>query len=60
MCQRALTRVAFGKPVAEQGVTRERIAEARIMIDQARLLTLQRRLDDGHRRQQGRARRRSP
>ncbi len=40
MCKRALTRVAFGKPVAEQGVTRERIAEARIMIDPARLLTL--------------------
>ena len=30
----------FHKPVAEQGVTRERIAEARILIDQARLLTL--------------------
>ncbi len=40
MCKRALARVAFHKPVAEQGVTRERIAEARIMIDQARLLTL--------------------
>ena len=40
MCRRALSRVAFHKPVAEQGVTRERIAEARIMIDQARLLTL--------------------
>jgi acyl-CoA dehydrogenase len=40
MCRRALARVAFHKPVAEQGVTRERIAEARIMIDQARLLTL--------------------
>ena len=40
MCKRALQRVAFHKPVAEQGVTRERIAEARIMIDQARLLTL--------------------
>jgi len=40
MCQRALKRVAFHRPVAEQGVTRERIAEARIMIDQARLLTL--------------------
>jgi acyl-CoA dehydrogenase len=40
MCRRALQRVAFHKPVAEQGVTRERIAEARIMIDQARLLTL--------------------
>ena len=40
MCRRALARVAFHKPVAEQGVTRERIAEARILIDQARLLTL--------------------
>lgn len=40
MCERSLTRVAFGKPVAQQGVTVERIAEARIMIEQARLLTL--------------------
>jgi acyl-CoA dehydrogenase len=40
MCRRALKRVAFHKPIADQGVTRERIAEARIMIDQARLLTL--------------------
>jgi acyl-CoA dehydrogenase len=40
MCQRTLSRVAFGKPVAEQTVTQERIAEARIMIEQARLLTL--------------------
>jgi acyl-CoA dehydrogenase len=40
MCKRAISRVAFGKPVAEQGVTRERIAEARMLIDQARLLTL--------------------
>ena len=40
MCRRALKRVAFHKPIAEQGVTRERIADARIMIDQARLLTL--------------------
>nr|MCU0869213.1 acyl-CoA dehydrogenase family protein [Burkholderiales bacterium] len=40
MCQRTLSRVAFGKPVAEQTVTQERIAEARIMIDTARLLTL--------------------
>jgi acyl-CoA dehydrogenase len=37
---RALQRVAFGKTVADQGVTRERIANARIMIDQCRLLTL--------------------
>ena len=40
MCERAKTRVAFGKPLAEQTVTLERIAEARIMIDQSRLLTL--------------------
>src|SRR4029077_6251351 len=40
MCKRAAARVAFGGPIADQGVTRERIAEARIMIDSARLLTL--------------------
>ena len=40
MCERALQRVAFGRPIAEQGVTRERIAEARCKIEQARLLTL--------------------
>jgi acyl-CoA dehydrogenase len=40
MCRRALKRIAFHRPIAEQGVTRERIAEARILIDQARLLTL--------------------
>lgn len=40
MCQRSLQRVAFGKPIAAQGVTQERIAEARCMIEQARLLTL--------------------
>ncbi|GGE06102.1 acyl-CoA dehydrogenase [Gemmobacter megaterium] len=40
MCDRALQRVAFGKKVADQGVTRERIANARILIDQCRLLTL--------------------
>jgi acyl-CoA dehydrogenase len=40
MCKRTLTRVAFGKPVAEQTVTLERIAEARILIDQARFLVL--------------------
>src|SRR5437879_784448 len=40
MCRRAKSRVAFGKPVAERTVTLERIAEARIMIEQARLLTL--------------------
>ncbi len=40
MCRRTLERVAFGKKVAEQGVTIERIAESRIMLEQARLLTL--------------------
>ncbi|HXN15471.1 MAG TPA: acyl-CoA dehydrogenase family protein, partial [Usitatibacter sp.] len=40
MCRRVKSRVAFGKPIAEQGVTLERIAEARILIDEARLLTL--------------------
>jgi acyl-CoA dehydrogenase len=40
MCRRALSRTAFGRPVAAQTVTLERIAEARILIDQARLLTL--------------------
>jgi acyl-CoA dehydrogenase len=40
MCKRVKGRVTFGKPVAEQTVTLERIADARIMIDQARLLTL--------------------
>ena len=40
MCRRTLSRVAFGKKVAEQGVTLERVAESRILIEQARLLTL--------------------
>jgi acyl-CoA dehydrogenase len=40
MCRRATERVAFGRPVADQGVTRERIAEARIMIDSARFMVL--------------------
>ena len=40
MCRRALGRVAFGRPIAEQGVWRERIADARMKIDQARLLVL--------------------
>src|SRR4029453_18093189 len=40
MCRRAASRVAFGRAVADQGVTRERIAEARIMIDHARPLVL--------------------
>jgi len=40
MCARVQSRVAFGKPLAEQTVTLERIAEARIAIEQARLLVL--------------------
>ncbi|MCG3784458.1 acyl-CoA dehydrogenase family protein [Delftia acidovorans] len=40
MCKRASSRIAFGKSVAQQTVTQERIAEARCRIDMARLLTL--------------------
>lgn len=40
MCRRLSERVAFGGPVARQSVWHERIAEARCLIDQARLLTL--------------------
>ena len=40
MCQRLSARVAFGKPIATQGVWLERIADSRVMIEQARLLTL--------------------
>jgi acyl-CoA dehydrogenase len=40
MCKRLSSRVAFGKPVSVQSVWHERIAEARCMIDQARLLVL--------------------
>jgi acyl-CoA dehydrogenase len=40
MIRRLQERVAFGRPVAEQSVWHERIAESRIMIEQARLLTL--------------------
>ncbi|HUH93370.1 MAG TPA: acyl-CoA dehydrogenase family protein [Casimicrobiaceae bacterium] len=40
MCRRTLSRVTFGRPIAEQTVTLERIAEARIAIDQSRLLVL--------------------
>ncbi|CAO3427945.1 acyl-CoA dehydrogenase family protein [Azospirillum endophyticum] len=40
MCLRMTQRVTFGKRLADQSVSRERIAEARIMIEQARLLTL--------------------
>ena len=40
MCKRATKRVAFGKPLADNDITLERIAESRIEIDQARLLVL--------------------
>ena len=40
MCQRVLDRVAFGKPLAEQGTIRADIADSRVEIEQARLLTL--------------------
>jgi acyl-CoA dehydrogenase len=40
MCRRARCRVAFGKPIAEQGTIRADIANSRIEIEQARLLTL--------------------
>ena len=40
MCKRSLNRVAFGKRLAENDITLERIAQSRIEIDQARLLVL--------------------
>ncbi|HKB82059.1 MAG TPA: acyl-CoA dehydrogenase family protein [Burkholderiales bacterium] len=40
MCKRLKSRVAFGKPVVEHNLWHERIAESRLMIEQARLLTL--------------------
>jgi acyl-CoA dehydrogenase len=40
MCERAASRVAFGKEIARQGVVQEWIAESRMAIEQARLLTL--------------------
>jgi acyl-CoA dehydrogenase len=40
MCQRLVSRVAFGKPLANEGVWRERIAESRVLIDQTRWLVL--------------------
>jgi acyl-CoA dehydrogenase len=41
MCRRAATRTTFGRTIADHGVTRHWIAESRLEIDQARLLTLQ-------------------
>jgi acyl-CoA dehydrogenase len=40
MVKRAMSRVAFGKPISDQGVVRDYIARSRMEIDQARLLTL--------------------
>ena len=40
LCQRAMSRVAFGKPIAQHNLWHERIAESRCLIEQARLLTL--------------------
>ena len=40
MCERSRSRVAFGKPIADQGVIRQWIAESRLAIDQARLLVV--------------------
>ena len=40
MCRRSLSRTAFGRTLAEQGVVRQQIAESRMAIDQARLYTL--------------------
>jgi acyl-CoA dehydrogenase len=40
MCRRASSRVAFGRPLSEQGVIRDWIAEARVTVEQLRLLVL--------------------
>src|SRR5207302_3301268 len=40
MCRRAVSRVAFGRPLAEQGVVGEWIAQARVRVEQLRLLVL--------------------
>jgi len=40
MCRRASSRVAFGRPLADQGMVQEAIAESRLAVEQARLLTL--------------------
>jgi len=40
MCERSMQRVAFGKPLARQGVVRDWIAESRVRVEQLRLLTL--------------------
>jgi acyl-CoA dehydrogenase len=40
MCERSVARTAFGRPLSDQGVVREWIAESRIRLEQARLLVL--------------------
>jgi acyl-CoA dehydrogenase len=40
MCERAVSRIAFGEPLSSQGVVQEQVAESRMEIEQARLLTL--------------------
>ncbi|MBZ4016212.1 acyl-CoA dehydrogenase family protein [Streptomyces purpurogeneiscleroticus] len=40
MCKRAVARTAFGKPLAQQGVVQEWIADARVAVEQLRLLVL--------------------
>ncbi|HET9897278.1 MAG TPA: acyl-CoA dehydrogenase family protein [Streptosporangiaceae bacterium] len=40
LCRRTTSRVAFGKPIADQGVVQDWIAESRVRIEQARLLVL--------------------
>jgi acyl-CoA dehydrogenase len=40
LCQRAVSRVAFGRPLADQGVVQQQIAESRMDLDQARLMVL--------------------
>jgi acyl-CoA dehydrogenase len=41
MCERATTRIAFGRPLADQGMVHEAVAESRVAIDQARLYVQQ-------------------
>ena len=53
MCRRASERTAFGRPIVEQGVTRQRIADARIMIDGAAIHGAQGGMENGYGRQQG-------
>ena len=57
MCRRTLSRTAFGKPIAEQGVVQDWIAEARVRIEQLRLLVLKTAWLMEHRREPRRAHR---